>query len=182
MQPILIAYGSTEGHTRKVAEFIAERLRVRGHRVDVVDVASPLAQQVQPSYLGALLGGSLHQDKHQQSLEEFVKANKPWLGALPLGFFSVSLSAALPDVQQRAEAQQAADEFLPAHGLRSVATACVAGALKVDELDYFRRFMLRQIAGKLGAGNDLGSAHEYTDWQQLEAFVDQYLQAAGISH
>jgi menaquinone-dependent protoporphyrinogen IX oxidase len=58
MQPILVAYGSTEGHTRKIAEFIAERLRLRGHRVDLVDTATPAAQQVQPVYLGAILGAA----------------------------------------------------------------------------------------------------------------------------
>jgi menaquinone-dependent protoporphyrinogen oxidase len=33
MQALLVAYATTEGHTRKVAEFIAERLRIRGHRM-----------------------------------------------------------------------------------------------------------------------------------------------------
>ncbi len=34
MPPILVAYASMEGQTRNIAEFIAERLRIRGHRVD----------------------------------------------------------------------------------------------------------------------------------------------------
>jgi menaquinone-dependent protoporphyrinogen oxidase len=33
MQALLVAYATTEGHTRKVAEFITERLRIRGHRM-----------------------------------------------------------------------------------------------------------------------------------------------------
>jgi menaquinone-dependent protoporphyrinogen IX oxidase len=40
MHPILVADATTEGQTRKVAEFIAERLRIRGHRVDLADSAT----------------------------------------------------------------------------------------------------------------------------------------------
>lgn len=180
MQPFLVAYASTEGHTRKVAEFIAERLRIRGHRVDLVDTATPAVAQVQPIYRGVLAGGSLHNYKHQGALAQFLQANKPWLSALPLGFFSVSLSAALPGPEHRAEARRAADGFMAECGLEPVSTGCIAGALKYAELDYFKRLLLRQIAAKAGAGNDLRSDHEYTDWQQVEAFVDAYLQASCI--
>jgi menaquinone-dependent protoporphyrinogen oxidase len=65
MQPILVAYATTEGHTRKVAEFIAERLRIRGHRVDLVDVAGATALDVTAAYQAAFIGGSVHQHRHQ---------------------------------------------------------------------------------------------------------------------
>lgn len=181
MQPLLVAYASTEGHTRKVAEFIAERLRIRGHRVDLVDTAGPAAAQVQPIYQGVLLGGSLHHDKLQGSLAAFIKANKPWLGVLPLGFFTVSLSAALPEAQGRAELEQAVQRFLAETGVQPVSTAQVAGAIRHAELDYFKRLLLRQVMARTGAGNDWRSDHEYTDWPQVEAFVDAYLRAAGIA-
>ena len=50
MKPILVVYGTTEGHTRKIAEFIAERVRKRGKNVDLVDSATPDANDVQPIY------------------------------------------------------------------------------------------------------------------------------------
>lgn len=181
MLPILIAYGTTEGHARKVAEFIAERLRIRGHRVDLVDTASPAALQVQPIYQGAIVGGSVHYDRHQTALTHFLKSNRSWLGALPLGFFSVSLNAALPDADGQAEARQAADACIADCGLQPVATCCVAGALKYAEFDFFKRLLARRILHKLGPGSDLGSDHEYTDWPQVEAFVDRYLHEARIS-
>ena len=104
MQPILVAYGTTEGQTRKIAEFIAERLRIRGHRVDLVDTATPAAQQLGASYQAAIVGGSLHQQRHQRSLEHFLKDNRVWLDAMPLALFSVSLAAALDDMDDRLDA------------------------------------------------------------------------------
>jgi len=41
MQPILVACGTTEGQTRATAEFIAERLRPRGQRIDGVHSMTP---------------------------------------------------------------------------------------------------------------------------------------------
>jgi Flavodoxin domain len=75
MQPILVAYVTTEGQTRKVAEFIAQRLRIRGHRVDLVDVATANALDVAAAYQAALLGGSAHYGRHQGALLHFVESN-----------------------------------------------------------------------------------------------------------
>jgi menaquinone-dependent protoporphyrinogen oxidase len=179
MQPILVAYGSTEGHTRKIAEFIAERLRLRGHRVDLVDTATPAAQQVQPVYLGAILGGSVHQHKYQTSLVHFIKANRAWLNAMPVALFSVSLSAALDDADSRSEVQHSLDEFVADCGLKPVVMRSIAGALKYTEYDYFKRLLMRMIARSHGQSTDTSQDHEYTDWNDVEAFVDEFLGAAG---
>jgi menaquinone-dependent protoporphyrinogen oxidase len=181
MLPILIAYGTTEGQTRKVAEFIAERLRIRGHRVDVVDTASPAAAQVQPFYLAVMACGSLHLDRHQSSLAHFLKANQDWLKLLPLAFFSVSLSAAMEDGDSRKEVRRAADQFMQECDLQPLLTTCVAGALKYTQYDYFKRTMMRLIARHHGQSGDTSHDHEYTNWPQLEADVDQFLKIAGLS-
>jgi len=180
MQPILVAYATVEGQTRKVAEFIAERLRIRGHRVDLVDAATAAAEQVQPVYQGAFLGGSVHQHKHQAALAHFIKRNHAWLAAMPCAVFSVSLSAALDDMDSRIEVQRLANEFADDCGLRPVAMRCVAGALKYSQYDYFKRVMMRLIARQRGQASDSSHDFEYTDWNDVESFVDEALAAAGI--
>lgn len=181
MQPILLAYGTTEGQTRKIAEFIAERLRIRGHRVDLVDTATPAAQQLTPVYQAAILGGSVHQHKHPAPLAHFVKSNHAWLSALPCAMFSVSLGAALDDAESRAEVQRMLAQFVDDCGLRPLATRCVAGALKYTQYDYFKRLLMRMIARQRGQTTDTSQDHEYTDWNDVEAFVDEFLAAAGIA-
>jgi menaquinone-dependent protoporphyrinogen oxidase len=178
MQPILVAYATTEGHTRKVAEFIAERLRVRGHRVDLVDLATAQAQDVSAAYQAAFIGGSVHQHKHQSALMHFVKSHRDWLAALPVALFSVSLSATLDDMDSRIEAQRLIDEFLDESGLKPLLTRRVAGALKYTQYDYFKRLIMRMIAKQRGASTDTSHDHEYTDWDDVEAFVDEFLVAA----
>jgi menaquinone-dependent protoporphyrinogen oxidase len=180
MQPILVAYATPEGHTRKVAEFIAERLRIRGHRVDIADVATATALDVTAAYQAAFIGGSVHQHKHQSALRHFARSNRDWLNAMPVGLFSVSLAAASADMDSRIEAQRLADEFIDESGLRPRVVRCVAGALKYTQYDYFKRLIMRMISKQQGGSTDTSKDAEYTNWDDVEAFVDELLVAARI--
>lgn len=181
MKPILVVYGTTEGHTRKIAEFIAQRLRGAGRDVDLVDSATPAAEQVAPIYAGAFIGGSLHQGKHQSALAHFIKANAGWLNAIPTAFFSVSLSMAGHDDVARAEAQKLANEFLADTGLQPGMVRLVAGALKYTQYDFFKRLIMKMIAEKAGGSTDTAHDTEYTDWDDLARFVDDYLAATAVA-
>ncbi len=181
MQTILVAYGTTEGHTRKVAEFIAERLRTRGHRVDLVDVATTTALDVTATYQAAFIGGSVHQHKHQSALMHFVKHNLDGLGALPVALFSVSLAAAGEDMDSRLEAQRMANDFVDESGLKPRITRCVAGALKYTQYDYFKRWIMRMISKQQGRSTDTSKDTVYTNWADVEAFVDEFLATAQIA-
>lgn len=178
MLPLLVAYATTEGQTRKVAEFIAERLRIRGHRVDLVDTATSAAGQVTPIYQAAFLGGPVHQHKHPACLLDFAQRNHAWLAAMPCALFSVSLSAALDDAESRAEVQQLLDALGEDCALRPLASRCIAGALKYTRYDYFKRLVMRLIAKRRGQATDTTKDIEYTDWDDVEAFVDEFLTAA----
>jgi menaquinone-dependent protoporphyrinogen oxidase len=181
MQPILVAYATTEGQTRKVAEFIAERLRIRGHRVDLIDTASTAAEAVNPAYQAAFIGGSVHYDKHQGALVHFVKSNLEWLNAMPTAFFSVSLAPVHADAGGRAHAQQAADRFVEQTGLKPRLVRLVNGALLYTQYDFFKRMMMKMISRQQGRSTDTSHDNEYTDWVDVEAFVDEFLTAAGIT-
>jgi hypothetical protein len=75
MKSVLVVYGTTEGQSRKVAEFIADALKARGVEVELVDSAAAGATQVQPVYAAVIVCGSLHLHSYQASLVRFVKRN-----------------------------------------------------------------------------------------------------------
>lgn len=60
MKSVLVVYATTEGQTRKIAEFITSALKVRGVKVELVDSATERAAQVQPVCSAAIVCGSLH--------------------------------------------------------------------------------------------------------------------------
>jgi len=177
MKPILVIYGTTEGHTRKVAEFIAERIRTAGKEVDMIDSATPEAEQAPPIYAGAFILGSVHYDRHQTALAHFVKENIGWLNAIPTAFFSVNLAMLHHDPQSRAEAQKCLDAFLDETRLKPHTARLVAGAIKHAQYDFFKRALLRYFVRPGGIRADAAPDAEYTDWEELGRLVDDYLAA-----
>jgi menaquinone-dependent protoporphyrinogen oxidase len=110
----------------------------------------------------------------------FVKSNRDWLAAMPVALFSVSLAAA-DGMDGRVEAQRLADESIDESRLTPLCTRCIAGALKYTQYDYFKRLIMRMIAKQRGGDTDTSKDTEYTNWDDVEAFVDEFLAAARIA-
>ena len=92
MTKILIAYGTTEGQTSRIADHIAEAVRKHGVEAEALDLKG--SKKVSPdAYDGVIVGGSIHMGKHQEDVADFVRRNRPALERLPSAFFSVSLAA-----------------------------------------------------------------------------------------
>jgi menaquinone-dependent protoporphyrinogen oxidase len=178
MKPILIVYGTSEGQTRKIAEFLAAALQRRGHEAHLVDSNSPAAAQVQPAYSAAIAAGSLHHGKFQPALVHFIKSNVGWLNAVPGALVSVSLTAMLDDAAERAELDRLTADFCRDTGWAPGLTKHVAGALRYTQYDYFRLLVMKLIAHRHGGDTDASRDHEYTDWDDLERFAGEFATAA----
>jgi menaquinone-dependent protoporphyrinogen oxidase len=181
MKKLLVVYATTEGHTRKIATFVAEHLRAHGAVVDLVDSATPAAAAVQPIYGAVVIAGSLHEHLHQRSLAHFVKDNVAWLNAVPTAMISVGLAAALPDAESQAQARNNLQYFLNETGLKPTLAKCVGGALLYTKYDWFKRTMMRLIAKQMGKDVDDTRDHEYTDWDDLRRFVDEFAGLARLA-
>ena len=173
---ILVAYGTTEGQTRKIARFTADRLADAGHAVELLDVAD--AEGLDLGRFGAaVLAGSIHGGRYQRALTEFARANAQALGARPTLFLSVSLSAAGADAEDWEGIRGIAERFAQETGWRPGQVEHVAGAFRFGEYDYFKGWMMRRIAREKGETVDPKGDTEYTDWDALAGTVDDW--AAG---
>jgi len=175
MKSLLVVYGTTEGQTRKIAEFIAAAFRERGVEVELVDSAGEGAALVQPVHAAAIVCGSLHQHRYQASLRHFVKDNGAWLAGIPSAFIAVSLAAVLKDDESRDELRALAEAFFRETGWTPTITRQVAGALRYSQYDYFKRLIMKLIARQQGGDTDTSHDYEYTDWDDLTRFVEEFL-------
>src|ERR1041385_8774235 len=90
MPRLLILYGTTDGHTAKIADFLAGALRSLGGFVDVVDAGA--ASPDPRGYDGVIVAASLHARGYQRSVSRWVGAHHPALRGRPSIFVSVCLS------------------------------------------------------------------------------------------
>jgi menaquinone-dependent protoporphyrinogen oxidase len=172
---VLICYATTDGQTRKIAEFIADAARKKGHEVDLVD--ANMAEDVDPSrFQAVVLAGSVHIGRYQTALVHRIKRWRETLNARPTAFVSVSLSAASDDPHMRAEMDECARHMLQGAGLEPAATLHVAGALRFTQYDFFRRWIMRLIANQqMETPVDPTRDMELTDWDAVAQFIDDFL-------
>lgn len=172
---VLIAYGSTEGQTRKIAEKSAEHLRQHNHGVQLVNCCDLQTDFDIFPFDAAIIAGSVHQFQHQTELVDFIIKHKNWLSGKLTAFISVSLSEAFDD--NREEAQLYIDQFIDETGWTPQLTLSLAGSLRYKEYDFMRRWVMKFMAGAKGAPTDTSKDHEYTDWDKLYAFLDEFAQS-----
>lgn len=174
---ILIAYATTDGQTRKVARFAADRLVSTGHSVELLNCED--AEDLDLSrFDGAILAGSLHAGGYQKALVRFASDKRTALATIPTLFLAVSLSAAGNDPEDWAGLRRCLAEFETETGWTPGRVEHVAGAFKFSEYDFFRAWAMRRIADQKGETVAAGTDKEYTDWAALVLALDGWL--AGV--
>jgi menaquinone-dependent protoporphyrinogen oxidase len=163
MTKILISYGTTEGHTARIAEYLADDIRGRGHVADAVNLRR--AQDgLLDGYDAVILGGSIHMGKHGDSVRDFVLKNRVALERLPSAFFSVSLAAH----GDMANAQAYVENFEQETGWRPAQVGLFSGALLYRQYGFFKRLMMKKIVSSKPGGLS-------TDRDQVKRFADDFL-------
>ena len=173
---VLIVYGTTEGQTRKIAEWTTTHVRKRGHQVELRDSASLASDSDVETFQAFIIAASVHQERHQDTIINFVIAHQELLNTRPSAFISVSLSAVLED--ERTEAQKYVDRFVSVTGWKPRVTLLLGGALRFTDYDYFQEQIVKFIVMKRGGAVSTERDHEFTDWDALAKFVDGFLETA----
>jgi len=171
---LLIVYGTTEGHSRKIAEFLKKEAEAKGVVVTLCDAT---ADPEPPLFVhGVIILSSMHMEKYQSAVEHYIRAYKDKLAKVPTAFLSVSLTAASDNEESWAELKKLTTDFLTATGWQPKIIEYVAGALLYTEYDFFKKFILRMIAKKVGGGTDTSGDYVYTDWNKLRQTLDAFIQ------
>ena len=173
MSTVLIAYATTEGHTARIAERIAQALRGRGHAVETrraADCRTPLQPE---KYDGVIVGASIHYGRHPGHLRSLVRAHRSALETRPSAFFSVSLSAGGPGAKPDA-ARGYVELFLRQTRWNPDLTATFAGALQFSKYGPFKRLVMVAFVGLAGGDTDTSRDYEYTDWDDVNRFSEGF--------
>jgi menaquinone-dependent protoporphyrinogen oxidase len=166
----LILYATTEGHTRRVARFLARRLAARGAAVELLPVADATGADL-ADRAGVVLLGSIHNWRLQPELVHFAEANAPALQAAGALLLPVSLAAASPARDDKDNLDICLKTFSADTGWRPAVVLHVGGALRWREYGFLENWAMRYLAARLG-GAEPGVDRDYTDWDGLAAFAD----------
>ena len=171
MAKILIPYGTTEGQTARIADYISDVLRAHGHEAETLDLKHA-DHDLPDGYDGVIVGASIHAGKHEGYVADFVRRNRAALDKLHAALFSVSMSAhADPE-----EAQKYVAEFEDATGWRPAKVALFGGALLYTEYGFLKRMLMKKIVSSQGSTDtDTGRDYIYTEWDGVRRFAEEFV-------
>lgn len=174
MASILIVFGTGEGQTAKVAEQIGRHLDELGHTVEAIDIKQLPDGLNITGYDAVLVGASIHMGKHQKGIKSLIRDHREDLSVLPSGFFQVSLSAAIDDESHQAEAMGYIDELIEDTGWHPDRIAVFGGALRYSEYGFITRSLMKSIAKRETGDTDTSRDYEYTDWEEVRRFSEEF--------
>jgi menaquinone-dependent protoporphyrinogen oxidase len=173
MLRVLILYGTTDGHTRLVADAISETLALGGVDTDVIQAGTidPRLRE----YAGTIVAASVHAGRYQKPVEHWVRAHAAELQAQPTAFVSVGLAILdKSGPKAKADLDAVVARFLTTTGWRPTVVKHVAGALLYTRYGIFKRWMMKRIVAKSGGATDVSKDYDYTDWADVRAFANEF--------
>ncbi|SMP42841.1 menaquinone-dependent protoporphyrinogen oxidase [Neorhodopirellula lusitana] len=171
----IVIYATCEGQTERIAKRIAKVMTDQGVPTDTFDVTRRHVHELAvDSYDAVVLGSSLHYAEHDPRIAWCIRENRRLLRELPTAFFSVSLGIISEHYKDRVEAEWLAESFLRDEDFVPSRHACFAGALRYSKYGWLKKHLMQWIAEKAGNKTNTDCDYEFTDWNAVEAFAEEF--------
>jgi menaquinone-dependent protoporphyrinogen oxidase len=172
MAKVLVMYGTSEGHTEKIANAIANTLVAQGCDADIIQAGS-----IDPNpadFDGIIVAASVHAGHYQKPVARWLRARIAQFGSKPTAFVSVCLGVLQHDPKVDAVLDANIHRFIDPIGWHPSVIKIVAGALQYTRYNVFIRWIMRRITAKAGGDTDTSKDYDYTDWNDLRAFAADF--------
>jgi menaquinone-dependent protoporphyrinogen oxidase len=172
MSRILVLYGTTDGHTAKVATALGDTLRASGVDVDLVEAGT--REPGPQDYAGVIVAASVHAAGYQRPVRRWVRRHAAALRGKPTAFVSVCLGVLQNEPKVQQELETIRERFFTSTGWRPMVTETVAGALLYTKYNWIKRWVMKRIVRKAGGDVDTTRNYEYTNWSDVRAFAHRF--------
>jgi menaquinone-dependent protoporphyrinogen oxidase len=169
---VLIAYATTDGHTRRICERLKQVMESLGRQVTVVLLSDASALDLR-GFGRVWIGASIRYGHHQPIVAEFIKQHQALLESRPSAFFSVNIVARKPN-KNTPETNPYCRKFLKSISWQPRLTAVFAGKLDYPSYGFVDRQMIRLIMLITKGPTDPKAVLEFTDWARVEAFGREF--------
>lgn len=168
---VLIAYATTDGHTRRICERLKQVMESLGRQVTVALLADADALDLS-GFDRVVIGASIRYGHHQPIVADFIARHQALLESRPSAFFSVNIVARKPN-KNTPETNPYCRKFLKSIAWQPRLTAVFAGKLDYPKYGFVDRQMIRLIMLITQGPTDPKAVVEFTDWAKVEAFGRQ---------
>lgn len=170
---ILIIFETIEGQTRKISDYVEQRIRSAGHNVRVFDTQDRLGSLSFEGIEKVVLAAPVHERRHPKGFEVFISTSRDKLKARQTLLISVSLKAAFPEGLE--EAQDYLTEMEMRTAFQPDKEILAAGAVRSSSYGYFESQVVQNVVLADRDVSLVDGVREFTDWQALGTEIDAFL-------
>jgi menaquinone-dependent protoporphyrinogen oxidase len=154
---VLVAYATTYGSTREVAEAVAETLRESGLEVDVQHMR---AVRSLDRYAGVVLGAPLYMFRWHKDARRFLSRHRQALAERPVAIFAPGPFGAGDEAEWQGARDQLDKELANYPWFTPVAVEVVGGKFDPSGLRFPYNLFLRQVP-----------ANDLRDWEAIRSWA-----------
>jgi menaquinone-dependent protoporphyrinogen oxidase len=173
MTRVLVLYGTSEGHTEKIATVVANTLIEMGCDASVIQAGT-----VDPdiaNYDGVIVAASIHGGRFQPAIVDCVSRHAAEISARPNALVEVCLSVLnKDDPAVAAKLEGIAGDFAKETSWRPAIVKRVAGAMPYTRFSLLMRWLVKPLIGEAGGATDTSRDYVYTDWDDLKSFSREF--------
>jgi len=167
MKKNLIIYSTTDGHTKKICNYISEKLE-ENFRSKTISLDKSENIDL-TKYDLIIVGASIRYGKHKPELYSFIHKNLEQLNSIDSAFFSVN-AVARKDNKGSIDTNPYMLKFLKNTNWEPKSLAVFAGKIDYSKYKVLDKFMIRFIMWLTGGPTNILNVHEFTDWNRVELF------------
>ena len=169
--PVLFVFASRDGHTRKMAQRMADVLFSLDCESCVCDLATgtPDPQTVANASTIVLLA-PVRYGYALPAMRKFIARHKNLIDNRRLALVNINLTARKPNKNQP-QTNPYMKKWMKKQKLKPDLAAVFAGCLDYPRYNPFDRFMIRFIMRITGGPCDGKCVVDYTDWDKVDAFA-----------
>jgi len=168
MARVLIAYSTTDGHTREICNRLVGIIEQQEHQVTLASLAEVVDKGLE-SYDTIVVGASIRYGRHRPAVVDFIERNAEVLNRKASAFFSVSVVARKP-AKNQPHTNPYVRKLLRRIAWRPRAVGVFAGKIDYPRYGAIDRMVIRFIMLLTGGPTDPEAVVEFTDWRQVEDF------------
>ena len=168
MTKYLFLYSTTDGHTKRICEYIANILKQQNHETKIDPISLELEKLSE--YDAIILGASIRYGKHQKSVFNFINKHKDLLETKKSAFFSVNV-VARKNEKNSPNTNPYMKKFLKTSSWQPNKLGVFAGKVDYPSYKFFDKYIIRMIMWITKGPTDTSQSYEFTDWNVVENFA-----------
>lgn len=169
---IVLLYSTTDGQTRRIAEFLQDYFIASGFRAEVARLTEAEVVQWQ-DFDAVIIGASIRYGKHKPEVAEFINRHADILTEKPSAFFSVSAVARKVN-KRTVEHNLYMRKLLSKIRWQPEHIGIFAGRIHYDLYGPLDRFVIRLIMRITKGPTDRHADVEFTDWGDVRRFAETF--------